>query len=170
MNYICVITKGPAPFLWWLSSLHCVCVPYFFAWSPGEEHLVEPYTLSYIQTLYCSLPAITFCCKTIIPLPQSSLPKMLASVECSEESNWIEEIQTTVLMTTTVCLLHLWMGILNSGRVTLVELLTGGPREARVLGIWGKAMLVRLEKLEGVQSVHHVWLPEGRFLKFLWAS
>lgn len=120
--------------------------------------------------LYYSLPAITFSCKMIIPLPQSSLPKMLASMEYWEENNWIGEIQTKVLMTTNLCPLHFWMGILNNGRVTVVELLTGGQREARILGIVGKAMLVRLEKLGGVQLVHYVWLPEGRFLKFLWAT
>ena len=59
-------------------------------------------------------------------------------------------------MITTLCPLHLLMGILNNGRVTLVELLTRGQREARILGIVGKAMLIRLEKLGGVQLLHHV--------------
>lgn len=46
--------------------------------------------------------------------------------------------------------LYLSMGILTNGRVTLVELLAGRQREARILGVVEKAILVRLEKLDCV--------------------
>lgn len=92
----------------------------------------------------------------IIPLPQSTLPKMLVSMECWEESSWMEEIQTKMWMDDQLLPfavifslqdpLHLWMEILFNGRITLVELLARGQRDARILGIVGKAMLVRLEK------------------------
>lgn len=50
-----------------------------------------------------------------------------------------------------VCLFYFsFQGILISVGVALVKLLSGGQREARILGIVGKAMVMRLEKLEGV--------------------
>lgn len=105
----------------------------------------------------------------IVPLPQSSLPKMFASMECWEESNWIWEIQTKVLMIATLCPLRLWMGILNNGRVTLVELVIGGSRGSQDFRHCGEGNVDKVGEV-GWCSVGPSCLTECRFPKFLWST